>query len=230
MTSLSMYKYIFEIRYEAVIQAFDRRGLILEKVWKPFMAKMPHWNVENVGVTITDKQSKPTRTFHIGHMRTYIAYENPTSELEFIDDAKRFIGYVFTALPEINKIVRAGYRIVYFKGDERDISVYNKVVKDRWARNDFPISIPVTDIAVVLEHNNGRIAVSAIKPQDGIFQQVFPSSEIKFDNSINGISIDVDSYIRDIEISKKTPFTGILTAVQTATLATVGEIIKTTEV
>lgn len=214
-------KYIFEIRYSPLISTFDRRGVILEKIWKPFESKAKHWRVENVAVNIQDKEENPTKKIYVSHLRSFIAYENPDSEGEFNDDAKKFLKLLVETFPEIKLLERAGYRRISFKGGSSDLNQYYNSLQ-RWLATPLPTTLPINDAALALEHNNGRIAFGSTKQSDGFIEREFPN--YKGPDNQNVLHIDVDSWTNNIKLDKPSQLNSVFIAAQETTKATIDEI------
>ena len=221
---IRLHKYIFEIRYAALIHFFDRRGLVLEKIWKPFENKMKHWRVEAAAVQIHDLDEKePQKKIYISHNRSVIAYESPGSEEEFNNDAKKLLKLMLLVFPELHEITRAGYRYMSFYGGPGELSEYYREIK-KWLNASLPTSLPINDASIILEHPNGRVVVSSNKSGDEFLEKEFPAYEVEGD--YNGCSVDIDSKISNTMIDKPESIIKLFDSVSDVTLMTRDEVTR----
>ena len=205
-------KYILEIRYKALAQAFDRRGKILTDIHGPFEQKLAHWSVENVGVTMQTDVNSKKKLIHISHLRSFIAYESPDSEAEFVNDSLKLFKNFYKCFPELKIITRVGYRLVDFMGGENSLGYYYKLIRDVSLKQPIIGNLPVNDANVTLEYPNGRVSIGSVKPEDKFIERNFPDYWLSHPEEVNGRLIDVDTYIKDIEIKRDSDIIGALKA------------------
>ena len=97
-------KYIMEIRYNPLVQAFDRRGEVLKTIHQAFEQKIPHWRAQNVEIIMSDNFEKETKHLEVTHLRSSIAYDDPGSQQEFMDDTHKFLTLFYKTFPELSSL------------------------------------------------------------------------------------------------------------------------------
>lgn len=193
-------KYVLEVRYEPLMQAFDRRGAVLEKLFPLFGTKAKHWRVQNVAVAFADDFDRPMRLLEVGHLSSRILYEDPGTYQEFIDDSLRFIGALGELFPQgLLKVNRIGFRAMTVL-KHKTASSFEEVFRDirkRFLSENLPLSLTFTDCSVILEQEHCRILVGPVQKGENWLETAFTRPELK-DLSF-GIALDVDSFNHEVE-------------------------------
>ncbi|MBN1545398.1 MAG: hypothetical protein JW902_01920 [Syntrophaceae bacterium] len=191
-------RYILEVRYPPLVQTFDRRGKILEKIFPEFQRKAEHWKVENVQVIMTDNLEKGKKQLAINHMKCSISYEDPSSQSEFIDDCNKFIRLFYEVFPEMQALKRIGFRAISIF-NHKSAKSYNEVfdsIKKNFLCQKLPSSLCFTDCSLILSHDTCTARIGPVKEGEdwikGIF--VYPDSNIPG----FGIGLDIDSFTKDL--------------------------------
>ncbi|MHB1001981.1 MAG: hypothetical protein ACYC27_22295 [Armatimonadota bacterium] len=224
---------IMELRYPPLVQAFDRRGSLLEALSDTFATKMDQWRTENVTVTLLNDYNSPTRQATLDHRHCLFIYEDPATTQEFFDDAKRFINLIHKIFPELcGKVDRVGMRLVSVINSEgyADFAALNERVISTFFATPLPISIPISDCQAVLQHETGRVSIGPTRKGDEWLNGIFTQP----DNNVPdlGFGIDADSYIANLMVKSTNDvinaFTTVfeqtmLTELEVATALTIGD-------
>jgi len=193
-------RYILEIRYPPLVQAFDRRGKVLEVLFPRFRQKLEHWRTENVEVTIANNLESPSRAISVGHLRSSIIYEDPGTRQEFLDDSRAFIAGLEEVFPEgLKTITRLGFRSIGIVKHET-ASSFDEVfasVRSRFLHPQLPTTLRFTDCAVTLEQENCRVMVGPVKTGEDWVRNAFAKPESNV--PAFGIGLDVDCYSHDLD-------------------------------
>jgi len=198
------HRYAFEFRYPPLIQAFDRRGKILENIHPSFINKIPHWDTKNVAVHFKNiLEGAPTRQIFIDHHRTFLTYENDTTDVsfdEFYQDSKKLINKFFTVFPDnIENIKRVGVRLTSMF-ETRNFNNYADVirkVKGTFFTNTFPMSKKITDFHISFKHEFGFILIGPVIKDDEWLKNTFTNTDTG-NIPDYGLALDVDSFLKDI--------------------------------
>ena len=220
-------RFVLEVRYEPLLQAFDRRGVLLETLHPIFKKKMGHWRSENVAVHLADDFKSPSKQITVDHLRSIIVYEDPGSLEEFHNDADKFLKNVKLVFPEgLVNIKRLGVRFInifempsYGSYDE----VFNKCLKTFFAPN-LPLSLKFNDCGAILEHDSGRISVGPTKQDENWAKEMFSKNE---DNVPKfGFGVDVDSYAKEVKCNSTSDLITSFKTVFGLTLAAENELVQ----
>lgn len=202
-------RFILEVRYEPLLQAFDSRGRLLETLHPIFKKKMEHWRIENVAVHLADDFKEPSKQISVDHLRSLIIYEDPDSLEEFHNDAKRFIKKLYELFPEgMKNIKRLGVRFISifdlpeFK-DYKDI--FQKIMATFFSPN-LPYSLKFNDCRAVLTHETGTINVGPVKSDENWVKEIFSKPEENVPPA--GFGLDIDSYAKTLECNSSTDLAG----------------------
>lgn len=203
--NIKLEKYILEVRYSAIMQILDRRGLILEKIWKPFEKKMSLWKAENSQLTFADSEAFTGKIASINHMRASLSYEMPGTEQEFFDDAQKFLKLLYSTIPEISNVTRFGLRYIRYHGDSsKKVDDYCAPIRKKWLVPQLPTTIPINDMILIFEYPSGRVAFGSNKPEDNFIANNFTSWQ---GGVTPGLHLDIDNKISDIEIKSESNLT-----------------------
>lgn len=220
-------RFIFELRYDPILGAFDKRGLILETINSLFKKKIGHWKVENIAVHFANDFTTPTKQISIDHLKSLIIYEDPDSLEEFYNDADRLLKALVKIFPnDIKIITRIGMRFINifeFPGYNNFTEVHKKI-KETYLIQDLPLSLNIKDCRIVLEHETGTINIGPAKENEKWTQQMFADNNNKIPKF--GFGIDIDSYAKDIECPQKSDLFNALRTTFDLTIATENEIAK----
>ena len=193
-------RYVLEIRYEPIVQAFDRRGRVLEIVHPRFKSKLEHWRIQNVEVTMADDFDAPARLIRVGHLRSSITYEDPDSRQEFLDDSMNFLTALDKVFPEgLRKIKRMGFRSICVMKHETasDFDEVFRSVKASFLHPNLPSSLQFSDCAVTLKQDACRLVVGPVKRGEEWVQNSFSSPDQGVPEF--GVGLDVDSFAYDLD-------------------------------
>lgn len=216
---------IVELRYVPLVQAFDKRGALLETLNAAFKDKMPHWRAENVAIRILNDPDATTREIAVDHKRYLLAYEDPGTVQEFLDDGKRVIQLVHSVLPDLwEGINRIGVRFISVLkadgyGDFADI--HAKVMSTFFAPR-IPLSLAITDCRAVLEHETGRMLVGPARRGEAWLREVFSTPDAHMPEI--GFGLDTDNYVVNPKIGSVAEVITAFTTVYEQTLATEYEV------
>jgi len=220
-------RFILEIRYDPLIQAFDRRGILLETLLHSFKNKMEHWRTENVAVHLADDFNSPSKQITVDHLRSLIIYEDPGSLEEFLDDSERFIKVVSGVFPgKLTHAKRIGIRFISIfelPGYNTYEDVFTKFMQTFFI-SQLPSSLRFKDCSIVLDHESGRIAVGPAKRGENWVNGIFSRSE---DNMPKfGFGIDIDSYAKEVECNSPDNLVASFRTVFDLTVATENELMQ----
>jgi hypothetical protein len=220
-------RFVLEIRYEPLIQAFDRRGALLEKLLQNFRKKMEHWRTENVAVHLADDFNSPSKQITVDHLRSLIIYEDPGSLEEFLNDSERFIRIVSEVFPgKLTRVKRIGVRFISvfeLPGYGTYEDVFTKFMQTFFA-SQLPSSLRFKDCSIVLEHESGRIGAGPAKQDENWVKGIFSKSEENMPKF--GFGIDIDSYAKEVECSSQENLVASFKTVFDLTVATENELIQ----
>ena len=203
MTHIEQYRkkarLILEIRYSPLVQAFDKRGKILEVIHPKFQKKMQHWRTQNVAVHMADNFDSPAKQISIDHLRTLIIYEDPGTVEEFKNDCRKLIKGLYEVFPdEISEIKRVGVRFISIfslPGFSSFQDVFKKI-QSVFYKDDINISLTIDDCLVSLKHDHGNIIVGPVKQKEPWIMDRFSLPEENVPNY--GFGIDIDSFTAEI--------------------------------
>ena len=205
---------ILEIRYEPLVSAFDKRGLILQKIHPKFKEKMEHWNVENVQVTMTDNLEKPSKQIQIGHMRCHMIYEDPATIDEYLNDSTNFLKLFYEVFPELYNVSRIGFRTIsifesqkYEKYDDVFKAIASKYLKD-----EIISSIPFIDTRITLRSDTYQINIGPFQENEDWAKAMFTDLESNIPKF--GIGIDIDTFAHDTVIKNERSLVSAVNVVQ----------------
>ena len=200
-------KYILELRYdhEPLVQAFDRRGKVLEVIHAAFKTKMKHWKAHNVLISIADDIENPRKIVQIGHQKTSIMYEDPASRQEFLDDSSKLIKLMQEVFPEAPKsLSRLGFRSLSVLSCEKakNIGMVFASVRNAYLKDKLPVEVTPSDCAVTLLGDSVRLMIGpAGKDEDWVRANFKFADDMK---SEFGIGLDVDCFAADLSIGETT--------------------------
>ena len=192
-------RYIIELRYEPLVQMFDRRGKLLEILHPEFQKKAKRWKTENAHVMISNELEGGTIQLAVGHMSCSISYEDPGSLGEFVDDSRKFIKLLKKVFPEgFYSFSRIGFRVVsifrhpkYSTFADANISLMNGFLK--------PLSTPLefSDFRLTLVRESCQLNIGPVKEGELWVKQAFVLPEKNMPKA--GIGLDIDSFGTDIK-------------------------------
>ena len=193
-------KYAFDVRYDPLSIAADRRGFAVNILHEKFKKKMEHWRIENVAVKILDDLNKPLKQLIISHLNSVLIYEDPDTMEEFFDDTKRFIESIYEIYSEgLGNIKRIGVRFVSifeFKNYSNFDEVFKRVMEIYFSPK-LPLSISPIDCRAVLNHEFGQIELGPVKKDELFVKESFIKPDINVPDV--GFAVDVDSFAKDIK-------------------------------
>lgn len=220
-------RFILEIRYEPLLQAFDRRGKLLETLHPIFKKKMEHWRTENVAVHLADDFKSPSKQITVDHLRSLIIYEDPGSLEEFANDADKFIRKLHEVFPDgLTNIKRLGVRFIsIYELPSYDTyeDVLTKVMKTFFVAQ-LPLSLKFKDCNATFEHESGRINVGPAKQDENWVKQMFSRNEENIPKF--GFGVDIDSYAKEVECNSSTNLISSYKTVFGLTVASENELIQ----
>lgn len=202
-------KYILEARYltAPLIQAFDRRGKILEDIHSHFKEKMVHWRAQNVQVSMADDFESPRKLVEIGHLRSSITYEDPSSRTEFLEDAKRLLKLMCDVFPEgFRHLNRLGFRSLSILRCETAETVDDvfKSFREVYLSADLPVTFPFSDGCAVVMGDSTRLQIGPASKDEDWVKSAFKTVE-GLDPPF-GLGLDVDCFAKDLEVRNKSDF------------------------
>lgn len=220
-------RFILEMRYEPLLQAFDRRGKLLETLHPIFKKKMEHWRSENVAVHLADDFKSPSKQITVDHLRSLIIYEDPGSLEEFYNDAEKLIKNVNLVFPEgLINIKRMGVRFISIfelPGYESYEEVFKKFMETFFLPS-LPLSLKFKDCSAILEHDSGRVNVGPAKQDENWVKEMFSKNE---DNVPKfGFGVDIDSYAKEVECKSPSDLVSSYKTVFGLTVAVENELVQ----
>jgi len=208
-------KYILELRYPPLVNVFDKKGEILNKIFPIFKSKMEQWRVQDSQVIIADSFSIMTKQLAIGHLKSSISYEDPSTLQQYIDDSHRFLKELKKFFPELAEVSRLGFRVISIfedRGSKNFQDISNKI-RNKFLANPFPSKIDFNDLRIVLTGEQFNLTIGPVKKREDWIINVF-SNPLEGTPEF-GIGIDVDSYVKDIDCSNEQDLVNALIKIQT---------------
>ncbi len=217
---------IMEIRYPALLAAFDRRGKVLEKMRSEFGNKIEHWKSESVAVHFADDFDKPSKQILVDHLRSFIMYEDPGTEGEFKDDVVRMVKVLKKVFPtELGSVDRLGVRSISIF-EVSGITTYNdalSLVMKKYFSEKIPISIKPKDCRATFVHENGMLNIGPVKDDEAWVKQTFSQPDKNV--PAFGLGVDVDSYASNMELKSDSQAAKNINTVFDLTKATEREVV-----
>lgn len=197
------YKFAFEIRYEPIVQMFDRRGQVLEKVFPKFSSKMMHWRTGNVGVNILDSlETRPSNQILIDHRHTLLIRENTQQVIqvgEFYDETILLLKTFLDIFHDNKtKFERVGVRFINIF-ETRSINGYEDLIKhmkNYFLANNCSIIEKMIDFHISLKHEFGNITIGPVHDGDPWIAENFAYTAGNIPKF--GVALDIDSYLDDL--------------------------------
>jgi len=220
-------KYILELRYPPLVNVFDKRGEILNKIHPIFKLKMEHWRVLDSQVIIADSFSDiMTKQLVVSHLKSSISYEGPSTLQEYIDDSHRFLKELKSIFPELMGLSRLGFRIISILEDKNSNNFQGIIdkIKNRFLAKPFPSKIDFNDLRIILTGEHFNLNIGPVKEGEDWIKSVFfnPFKEIpEF-----GIGIDVDSYVKDIDCFNERDLINVIDKIQALSFSIESDLIK----
>jgi hypothetical protein len=207
--------YIIELRYPPLVNVFDKRGEILDKIYPNFKSKLEHWRVDNAQVIMSNSLNVTTKQIVVGHLRSSITYEDPNTLQEFIDDSNRFLKELKELFPELMGLTRFGFRVISIFNNDKFSSFQeiSKKIQDKFLANPFPSKIKFKDITITLKGEQFSLSIGPIKKREDWVRLMFPNSIESIPDY--GIGVDIDSYVNDIDCSTEKELKDAITKIQT---------------
>lgn len=208
-------KYILELRYPPLVNIFDKKGGILNKIFPIFKSKVGQWRVQDSQVIIADSFSIMTKQLAIGHLKSSISYEDPSTLQEYIDDSHRFLKELKIFFPELAEVSRLGFRVISIFEDResKNFQDVSDKIRNKFLANPFPSKIDFNDLRVVLTGEQFNLTIGPVKKREDWIRNVF-SNPLERTPEF-GIGIDVDSYVKDIDCSNERDLINALIKIQT---------------
>lgn len=193
----SNFRFIFELRYDPLVQLFDKKGMLLKSLIKKFGSKLKIWKMQGEELFLIDNNEIPLKQMFISHQRCSLNYENVDSLQEFCDDAINLTRELNEIFPEKNNILRLGIRFISILKTQgySDFNAVHKKVLETFFVEKLPFSIPITDCKAIFTHETGTIHIGPVKRDEQWVKQNFFDGHISIDF---GIGIDVDSYAKNL--------------------------------
>ncbi len=224
-------KFVVELRFEPMPEAFDRRGEVLRILHTRFQKKMKHWSGENVTVKVTDDLQKPSKQILVEHRRFAVTYEDPGSFSEFVDDAEEAMCLVKDVFgTAMTNVERLGVRFVSILESENAHSYDEAMAEVRgvYLAPDLPISIAPNDFNVTLRHEAGQLIIGPVKKGEEWIAQMFAHPEQRVPDY--GIGTDVDSFASTVTAKDSgeliSTFRKVLALTQASEIELIGDLIN----
>lgn len=207
-------KYILELRYPPLVNIFDKKGEILNKIFPIFKSKMEQWRVQDSQVIIADSFSSMTKQLAIGHLKSSISYEDPSTLQEYIDDSHRFLKELKKFFPELAEASRLGFRVISIleDGKSKNFQDVSDKIRNQFLANPFPSKIDFNDLRITLTGEQFNLTIGPVKKGEDWIKTVF-SNPLEGTPEF-GIGIDVDSYVKDIDCSNERDLINALIKIQ----------------
>lgn len=216
---------ILELRYPPLLQAFDKRGALLEALSNQFKHKMDDWHTDNVTVNLFDDRTAPRHQISVDHRHCVLAYEDPGTIQEFYDDGKRLIQLLDKIFPSHwNAIDRIGVRFISILRDDSFASFtsINEKVMNTFFIPRVPLSLTITDCQAVLEHETGRVCIGPVRKGEAWALSMFTLPDTKVPDI--GFGVDVDSYVSNPKIESTSEIVKLFYTVFEQTVLTEQEV------
>jgi len=207
-------KYVLELRYPPLVNVFDKRSEILNKIHPIFKSKMEHWIVQNSQVIIANSFSIMTKQLAVGHLKSSISYEDPSTLQEYIDDSHRFLNELKKVFPELVGLSRLGFRIISILEDKKskNFREVSDKIRNQFLANPFPSKINFNDLKIILTGEQFNLSIGPIKKGEDWIKSIFSNSLEGIPEF--GIGIDVDSYVKDIDCSNERDLINAINKIQ----------------
>lgn len=220
-------KYVFEFRYNPILESFDKRGLVLQKLNEAFKSKIAHWRVSNIEVQLLDNPERASKIISVDHKISRIIYEDCGSLQEFNDDTKKFIEVFFSIYGKNTKeILRAGVRFqsIFTFPKYKTFDIILNKLREVFINTSCPLTLSITDCQFILNHERGTILIGPVKKDEQWIKDnfLFPENNIPD----QGLGIDVDSYSLNTIVENENDLKNLYNTIQQLTLTTEKEILS----
>ncbi len=219
-------RYILELRYPAVVQMFDKRGEVLNKVFPLFQDKTSIWRVDNAQVIMMDDLEAARKQFSVDHLRCSVVYEDPTTFQEFLADSDKYISELQSIFPApFKKLNRIGFRTITIFNCPQMKSYEDifSAVKACFLSSRLPLSVPPVDFRVTLISDACTISVGPCKKGEEWIKAAFTRPGERIPE--RGIALDVDSYAQEVSCEHEGDVLNRIHAVQDLTFLAEQEIV-----
>jgi len=193
-------RFIIEIRCNPLLSFLDRRGDLINKIHSKIINEYPHWGVDNSGTSVLffDNLEYPKDDAVINFKKFAYAFEDAEGIFALRNYFEKFIFPVYGYFrEEFNIARRIGVRIISLlnKNNESFEQITDNVMK--FFSDKIP-KLGAKDCKFHVIFENGHYLVGPVKEGEMWFKENFKrgiGGDIKV-----GYGIDVDSYVKDVEI------------------------------
>lgn len=219
-------KYVFEWRYQPILESFDKRGLLLQKLNNTFKQKISHWKVSNIEVQLMDEPGRPSKIISADHKTSRMIYEDPGSLHEFNDDAKKFITILYETYGERSlDIIRVGVRFqsIFTFPKYKTFETILCKLREVFINPSCPLTINISDCQFIFNHESGHILIGPVRNEEQWIMENFLIPD-KHAPAV-GLGVDIDSFALQTSISSSDDLYNIFSTVEQLTLTAEKEII-----
>lgn len=220
-------RYVCEVRYHPVSDVLDMRGRTLARMKDAFSPALQNWRVASVAVNLVDDLEAPAREIFVDHQLARLIMEDPKSTDEFREASSKMLDRLWTLFGSwLTAIGRIGVRSITVHdapGCASFEDVRAKVMRT-WMASTMPVDLNVTDLAVTLNHETGRIMVGPVRTGEDWAKAMFtrPGENMP----AYGLGVDVDSSATEVAVSRAKDLLKAFDAVLRLTLMTEQDIVK----
>ena len=166
-------------------------------------------------VFIADSFSIITKQIAIGHLKSSITYEDPSTLQEYVDDSHRFLRELKKFFPELTEVFRLGFRVISIFEDRssKNFQDVSDKIRNKFLVTPFPSKIDFNDLRIILTGEQFNLTIGPVKKMEDWIINVF-SNPLERTPEF-GIGIDVDSYVKNIDCLNEQDLINALTKIQT---------------
>jgi len=194
-------KFVLEIRHEPMLDLFDRKGEIINKLHPSIKPELKHWRVQNNEISFLDSLESPEDIAFAELKRFGMGFESGRSLVKFKNYFPKFLYPAYENFyKKIGTAQRIGFRLlsVLVKTEEEDFDVVNSNIINKFFQK-LPIDTPAKDTRIHIVLENGYYLLGPISKErhEEWVHTHFRNTNVDKD----GYGIDIDAYATDVDIS-----------------------------
>lgn len=199
-------KFVIEIRHEPLLDLFDRKGEIINKLHPKIKTDLKHWRVQNNDISFLDSLESPFDIAFTELKRFGMGFESLKSLVKFKNYFKKFLYPAYNNFyKKVDFAQRIGFRLlsVLNKNVEENFETINSNIIEKFFQK-LPISAVPKDSKIHIVIDNGYYLIGPISKerQEEWVHTHFRNPTIDQD----GYGIDIDVYATDVDISDMKKF------------------------
>lgn len=199
-------KFVIEVRHEPMLELFDKKGEIINKLHPAVKSELKHWRVQNFEIAFSDSLEAPLDLAFAELKRFGMGFESGKSLVKFKNYFNKFLYPAYEKFyKKIGTAQRIGFRLlsVLNKKNEEEFEVINNNIIEKFLK-ELPIPSPPKDSKIHIILDNGYYLVGPIskeRPENWIHTH-FRNTTVEQD----GYGIDIDAYITNVDVSNTEKF------------------------